>query len=284
MFDDLKEIFIRPKPYEKSNPVDLWNNSHISKQMLKAHLDPHIDAASRQAGFIEKSLSWIKREFLEDISASVLDLGCGPGLYAKEFARMGAEVTAIDFSENSVRYARTEAEKLNLNINYINGDYIDYDFKDQKFDLITLIYCDFCVLSRDQRLKLLMKVRDALAEGGTFLFDVHTPIHFDSIEETHSCSYNKSGGFWSPHSHFAFEQIIKYEVEKVILEKSDIIGESERLSICNYLQCFDSETLNGELDQAGLTAAAIYADVCGAPYSPRSGVMAVAARKKGAAF
>ena len=46
----------------------------------------------------------------------VIDFGCGPGLYATRLAQKGAFVTGIDFSENSINYARTAAMEKGLSI------------------------------------------------------------------------------------------------------------------------------------------------------------------------
>ena len=35
----------------------------------------------------------------------ILDLGCGPGLYAELLAKKGHSITGVDFSENSIQYA-----------------------------------------------------------------------------------------------------------------------------------------------------------------------------------
>ena len=38
MFDELEQIFHRPKPFEHYTAKDLWTDDHTSKQMLKFHL------------------------------------------------------------------------------------------------------------------------------------------------------------------------------------------------------------------------------------------------------
>ena len=58
-------------------------------------------------------------------------------------AEKGASVTGVDFSERSIRYARESAAEKNLDIDYINMNYLDFR-TDVQFDLITMIYCDFC--------------------------------------------------------------------------------------------------------------------------------------------
>lgn len=47
----LKYIKHRPEVYEKSSSA-FWDDEHISKHMLDAHLNPNSDGASRRHSFI----------------------------------------------------------------------------------------------------------------------------------------------------------------------------------------------------------------------------------------
>ena len=49
---------------------------------------------------------------------SALDVGCGAGLLAEPLARLGAEVTAVDASEELIAAARAHAEARGLEIDY----------------------------------------------------------------------------------------------------------------------------------------------------------------------
>jgi len=73
-------------------------------------------------GFI---LDMIKRYGLtadgqtKDLSAlSILDIGCGGGLLAEPFARLGAKVTAIDASTAAITAAKAHASAQGLDITY----------------------------------------------------------------------------------------------------------------------------------------------------------------------
>jgi 2-polyprenyl-6-hydroxyphenyl methylase/3-demethylubiquinone-9 3-methyltransferase len=65
---------------------------------------------------------------------SALDVGCGAGLLAEPLARLGAEVTAIDASEDLVGAARAHAEARGLEIDYRHGAVEDLG---GSFDLVT---------------------------------------------------------------------------------------------------------------------------------------------------
>ena len=106
MFKDLVEINRRPEPFQFYTANELWTEEHTANQMLAYHLNDEVDASSRNSKFIEKSVEWIVSHFHVDKNTAIADFGCGPGLYANRLAERGATVTGIDFSDNSLRYAR----------------------------------------------------------------------------------------------------------------------------------------------------------------------------------
>ncbi len=77
--------------------------------MLKHHLNESIEMSARNRKFIKFSLKWIISRFKVGTGVKIADFGCGPGLYTIGLAEQGAVVIGIDFSENSLRYARKTA-------------------------------------------------------------------------------------------------------------------------------------------------------------------------------
>ena len=63
IFNELNKIHQKPKPFEFYTTPDLWNTPYIARQMLKMHLDPDNEPASRNHAFIRKSINWIIKEF-----------------------------------------------------------------------------------------------------------------------------------------------------------------------------------------------------------------------------
>ena len=49
---------------------------------------------------------------------SVVDVGCGGGLFSEPLARLGASVTAIDADRNSIAIARTHASQVGVEVAY----------------------------------------------------------------------------------------------------------------------------------------------------------------------
>ena len=61
--NNTNEIFLHfiketPKVYEKSTSA-FWDDEHISKYMLEAHINPNEDGATRKMDFVRKSVDWI---------------------------------------------------------------------------------------------------------------------------------------------------------------------------------------------------------------------------------
>ena len=75
MFQELKEINIRPSTFQFYTADELWTNEHTSKRMLEYHLNESIDMSSRNKIFIERSIEWIVSRFGVDESTEIADFG-----------------------------------------------------------------------------------------------------------------------------------------------------------------------------------------------------------------
>ena len=90
-----------------------------------------------------------------------LDIGCGGGLLSERIARLGASVTGIDITKNSIEVAKFHAINSGLNINYINTDVSSFikTNSSQKFDLViaseVIEHLDNRILFFDEVSKLL---------------------------------------------------------------------------------------------------------------------------------
>jgi cyclopropane fatty-acyl-phospholipid synthase-like methyltransferase len=278
MFKKLKEINSRPAPFQFYTADELWTNEHTSKQMLEYHLNESIDASSRNKHFIERSVEWIVSHFEMGKNTEIADFGCGPGLYTNRLAERGANVTGIDFSGNSLNYAKQVAAEKSLNVNYVLKNYLDFETT-KRFDLITMIMCDFCVLSPEQRKKMLSKFHSLLKPDGSVLLDVYSLNSFNQREESVTYELNQLNGFWSPEDYYCFVNTFKYETEKVILDKYTIIEESRKREVYNWLQCYSKDSLKNEFEENGFKAEELYSDVAGKAFDSESAEIAIVAKK-----
>ena len=278
MFEELKKINTRPKPFEFYTASDLWTDEHTSKQMLSFHLNEEIDVSSRNTAFIDRSVAWIASHFNVGAGTKIVDFGCGPGLYTTRLARRQADVTGVDFSKRSIQYAQSVAAKEGLTVRYVNQNYLQFE-TDDRFQLILMIMCDFCALSPSQRRQMLNKFHILLETGGSLLLDVYSLTAFEQREETSKYETNLLDGFWSSNKYYGFLNTFKYEEDKVVLDKYTIVEATRTRTVYNWFQHFTSETLEKELTECNFAVEKFYSDVAGSPYNPESTEFAVGAKK-----
>ncbi len=104
----LAELQRRPPPFAPGEPL-FWDDPHISRGMLASHLNPQIEAASRPPETIDRSVAWLVEALGLRPGDAVIDLGCGPGLYAARLAQRGLRVTGVDYSRRSIAYGKQYA-------------------------------------------------------------------------------------------------------------------------------------------------------------------------------
>ncbi len=279
MYQKLSEINRRPALFERYTAESLWADEYRSKRMLAFHLNEAIDVSSRNIQSIDAAVSWIVGKFDLGPGKSLCDFGCGPGLYTSRFAASGAEVTGLDFSANSIRYAREQADRAKQKINYIHTNYLEFEPTDQ-FDLITMIMCDFCALSPSQRKHLLNLFDQCLKTDGAILLDVYSMAAFSEQEEASYHEKNQLDHFWCEEDYFCFVNRFKYDSDAVFLDKYDIFPENGGAeTVYNWLQYFSPDSLSGELEAAGFAIKDIYADVAGNAFSKQHSEFTVVATK-----
>jgi 2-polyprenyl-6-hydroxyphenyl methylase / 3-demethylubiquinone-9 3-methyltransferase len=105
---------------------------------------------------------------LDPAGLRVLDIGCGGGFVAEEFARLGCQVVGVDPSEVSIETARRHATATALDVDYRVGSGERLPVGDGEFDLA--LCCD--VLEHVSDLDAVVsEIARALKPQGIFLFD-----------------------------------------------------------------------------------------------------------------
>lgn len=276
MFRELMKYLGRPELYAPSS-APFWDDEHISRGMLVAHLDPQWDAASRNHAFIDQSVEWISRLLPPTDNPRLLDLGCGPGLYAERFCRKGYQVTGIDLSKRSIHHARQSAAKQGLEITYCNQDYLDLSLQGM-FDIVVLIYCDYGCLSDSSRKKVLANVYQALRPNGHLILDVFTPLQHEGKTETTTWRFEQEG-YWKPEPHLCLQSFHRYDESNTFLDQYIVVTDKKIDCYNVWDHTFEVEDLRGELNGAGFSTVDIYGDVAGAEYQPDSTILCALARK-----
>ena len=256
--EKLLKYINKPSLYESGTSV-MWTDPHISRQLLKHHIDKSSDLASRSDSKIDLIINWILSESKKS-SMNILDLGCGPGLYAEKLAGLGHSVTGIDFSETSVDYARKTAEKTGSGIEYHCENYLNIDYEN-RFDLVILIYMDFCVLKPDEREKVLKNISRALKEDGIFIFDTVNSRNIDKKVLQPSWEVSLKG-FWRNEPYIVFNNGYHYPENKVLANHHIVINQQEEIeSYIFWSTYYDLEDLKPILNQCGFRKVSCHENV-----------------------
>ncbi len=248
-----------PPLYEKGTSI-MWTDPYISQQLLSCHIDPDNDIASRNNHKIELIVNWILSRTKKD-RMKILDLGCGPGLYAEKFAKQGHNVTGIDFSRQSIDYAKGIAERNKSGIEYRRVNYLNMKYEDQ-FDLAILIYLDFCVLNPDERKILLENVHRALKKGGIFIFDVVNSRNIENKILAPSWEVCAVKGFWKDEPYIALNKGYHYPEHRVLLNQHIVIDGNDGIDTYLFWSIYyEPEDLMPVLNGAGFYKIEHYEDV-----------------------
>jgi len=153
-----------------------WHDPDFSRRMLKVHLDPETDMASRRPDLIQHHLDWLTSQpGLDQPGARILDVGCGPGLYNHELARRGYRSVGFDFAPAPLAWARDTAAAEGLDCTFLDADLTDLppDFPAQvgPLDAITFWFGEFNTFDRDQAAAFLPRLAACLKPGGLFVLE-----------------------------------------------------------------------------------------------------------------
>jgi SAM-dependent methyltransferase len=138
-------------------------------------------------------------------ATTVLDLGCGPGLYTRRLARLGHACVGIDYSPAAIAYAREQAEEERRTCRYelrdMRGGGYGVDF-----GLAMLIYGELNVFPRETAADILCEMSAALAAGGTLLLEVHTDEGVREIGDQGSTWYTTERGLFGDQPYLCLKE------------------------------------------------------------------------------
>jgi SAM-dependent methyltransferase len=274
MYKLLKELSQRPEPFSVSTVKDLWTRPHLAKEMLKYHLSQDTDHSSRKIDQVERIVNWIDEQLGLD-GKKVIDLGCGPGLYARRMAGCGARVTGVDFSANSLEYARSRSM---VNLEYVQADYLE-DTLPAGFDIAVLIYYDYCALAPASRRKLLERIHDLLLPGGQLVIDLYGPGSFDGVGEHMEMEERMMNGFFAAGDYVGIHKTDVYGDDWASLDRFFIVEPDETWQIYNWVQYFTPESAAAEFAESGFMVNVLTGGLDGEPLADDSKTLGVIAEK-----
>ena len=141
--------------------------------------------------------------------ASILDIGCGPGVKSEYISSKGFRVTGMDFSEKMIEIAKREVK----GVDFFTGDIYDLDLYQNKFDGI-FAQAVLLHIPKEKVTEVLEKFKNKLNPNGILCLAVKEIRHkVDSellVENDYGYEYER---FFS---YFTLSEIEEY------IEKADL--------------------------------------------------------------
>lgn len=244
-----------------------WNDPDFSRRMLREHLDESHGAASRITAERTLQIDWIWHKLGLQPGMKLLDITCGPGLYATELARRGCLVDGIDFSPASIAHAQELAHRSGVaeRITYREADVRSADFGTADYDAALFLYGQLAVFPQTEAQTLLHNVQRALKPGGQLVIELLDQERVDKKNST--WWYTDDQGLWgdAPYLHLG-ERFWDAEAE-ISIERFYVLhladGQLDEITLCD--QTYSTPAFCAMLEQAGFAATTSYPAWDGVP-------------------
>ncbi len=269
----------KPTPWSEGDNIP-WDEPGFSERMLAEHLTQDHDLASRKGETIDLHVEWIFSRVLGARHARLLDLACGPGLYANRLAARGCSCVGIDFSPASIRHAKETAAEEGLSCTYRHADLRDGNFG-EGFDLAMLIYGQLNVFQRDRGLEILKSAHDALVPGGRLLLEIQSAEQIRSGGESPPFFYTVLSGLFSKEPHIVMQESFWHEDARASVQRFSVVdGKTARVdsySLSN--EAYTESELSEAIELAGFVDLQWFPSLTGKPISEGTVLPVVVAKK-----
>ena len=264
-----------PAPWAEGEKIP-WNDPAFSQRMLQEHLSQAHDAASRRSEKIDQHVQWIHQSVLAGQPSKILDLGCGPGLYASRLAGLGHTCTGIDFSPASIAYAQQHAKENRLSCTYLESDLRLAEFG-AGFDLAMFIYGEFNVFNPGDARLILDKARRALQPGGKLLLEVHTFAAVQQLGQQPAAWWSDEHGLFSDQPHLGLKESFWDADQQVATERYYIIdAATHAVTRCTAsTQAYSGDDYRALLQASGFSQPTFFSSLRGALDQSQSDFFAI---------
>lgn len=173
----LGRFLIRLGKFVQSLAVMVMRPDDLVEFGRQMYTRPHNVESWGRKDLVERGLNDAEMALLEHLprkEGRLLLLGVGGGREAIPLARMGFDVTGVDFSPDMVEKAKENAAQRGVKIEGLVQEISELDLPAGAYDVVWLYAAMYsCVPTRQRRVAMLRRVRRALRPGGHFLCQFH---------------------------------------------------------------------------------------------------------------
>ncbi|NJN84331.1 MAG: class I SAM-dependent methyltransferase [Caldilineaceae bacterium] len=210
--------------------------------------------------------------------AHILDLGCGPGLYANRLAELGHTCTGIDYSPASIDYARAQAAARGLPCAFHLGDIRHAEYG-SGYDLAMLLYGELNVFRPADAHSILRLVHSALAPDGRILLEPHTFAAVHRLGQANTTWQSLSSGLFADWPHLYLQEHFWSDGHRAATIRYFIVNarNGETTGYAQSLQAYDAQEYMALLQACGFDKFEFHAGLCDNPGATQEGLMAIVA-------
>lgn len=190
----------------------------------------------------------------------LLELACGTGALAVEFAKAGYQVTGLDLSEEMLMIASQRAFEADVDIQFVEGDMLDLA-DSGTYEAVTCYSDSLCYMRNEEEVQQVFDgVFQMLVEGGTFLFDVHSLYQIDQVFPEYSYHYQTEDFAFLWDSYPGEEPHSIQHFLTFFVTEDEATGLFTRADELHQERTYPLETYQWMLENAGFTDVAVFAD------------------------
>ena len=174
---------------------------------------PYEEWADRTDRLIREYLPEGVRESSGEDRITVVDVGCGTGVFSELLCKRGYRVTGVDLSEDMLAEAYRRKETTGSDILYLQQDMRELDTGEAVLAAVSVCDCINYLLTPGDVVRCFKAVRNSLLPGGVFVLDYNTLSRYrDGIgDATIAESRDDCAFIWENYYHEE-EHVNEYEL------------------------------------------------------------------------
>jgi len=203
---------------------------------------------------------------------AVLDLCCGPGRHAVEFARRGFSVTGVDRSPFLLERARERAAEAGVTVAWVLEDMRRFE-RASAFNLVCSLFTSFGYFEREEEdLEVLRHIHQSLKPGGVLVIEMLGKERLARVYQNVVCTESPDGALL----------LQRHEIRS---DWSRIRNEWMLLKDGRYRTfhfehtIYSGRELKERLLASGFAEVQLFGDLQGAPYGVDAARLVAVARK-----
>ena len=204
----------------------------------------------------------------------LLDLGCGTGKLTRFLSEKGYDMIGVDYSYEMLDIAKEQSEDKIL---YLLQDMRGFELYGTVRGIYSACDCVNYILEEEDLREVFALANNYLDPGGLFVFDINTPYKYYELLGENTFAENREEGSFIWENYFDEEEgINEYDLTLYI---KDGDGRFQRFEETHFQRCYELETIQRLLEEAGLEFVGMYDAYTKEPVSEESEKVLFVARE-----